>query len=60
MPLDRLMTILVIFLLCLLLITLYSPKQVYHFFDSKHRVNLVTGSSEYYSDQSWDKGWHKL
>lgn len=39
------------------LLSNHMPK--YHFIDESHRVNKVTGESEYYSDRCWDKGWHK-
>jgi hypothetical protein len=34
----------------------YYPR--YEFIDATHRVNKVTGKSEYYSSNSYDKGWH--
>lgn len=39
------------------LLSNYMPK--YEFLDSSHRVNKVTGESEYYSNSCWDKGWHQ-
>lgn len=40
-----------------LLLDLFIPK--YEFIDAKHRVNKITGKSEYYSDQSYNVGWHE-
>lgn len=39
------------------LLSNYMPK--YDFIDNSHRVNKVTGKSEYYSNRCWDKGWHE-
>lgn len=47
----------VVITLCVwLILYLFYPR--YEFFDDTHRANKITGRVEYYSDRSFDKGWH--
>lgn len=43
---------------CIIVLFHFLPVQRYHFYDRTHRVNLVTGSYDYYSTEALDRGWH--
>jgi hypothetical protein len=58
MQLDEFIKKLILITLCIwLLLYLFFPK--YQFIDCEHRVNILNGKSEHYSNRSWDRGWHE-
>jgi len=57
MKLDDFIIRCVVVTLCIWFL-LYNFYPQYEFIDSTHRVNKVSGKSEYYSTGSIDRGWN--